>query len=150
MLVDCLPGTIEAHCIITCRTGLLSLVALTLHFSVLSLTLHVARQQTPRFHASSAIFLTELLKIMVAISLTLCTGELRPRIMEQKRTRAELEERLALAEANEPIWIAERQQEKEGTDQANGHHDWLQGAGEASAPCESEQTVVRYVETRRN
>lgn len=113
------------------RAGIISLVALTLHFSVLSLTLHVARKTTS-FHASSAIFLTELFKIVLAGAITLWTGELRPRVMELKRSRAELEERQALAEANEPAWIAERQ-EKSGSDtDGDEHHDWMQGRGHDS------------------
>ncbi|BGP43759.1 hypothetical protein JCM10449v2_007816 [Rhodotorula kratochvilovae] len=70
------------------RPAILSLAALTLHYSVLSIVLHVSRT-TPgrRYHASSAIFLTELGKILVSLVLVLTTGELRGAVRERRRIR---------------------------------------------------------------
>ncbi|GAA6052845.1 hypothetical protein JCM3770_006278 [Rhodotorula araucariae] len=70
------------------RPAIMSLAALTLHYSVLSIVLHVSRT-TPgrRYHASSAIFLTELGKILVSLVLVLTTGELRGAVRERRRVR---------------------------------------------------------------
>lgn len=111
-----------------CRAGVLALVALTLHYSVLSLVLHISRT-TPgaRYHASSAIFLTELFKVLVSFGLVLCSGELRPRVGEKKRDAWEEQERRALSEANEPAWL-DQQQEREKEDKDEDHRDWLETA----------------------
>ncbi|BGO95896.1 hypothetical protein JCM10020v2_007623 [Rhodotorula toruloides] len=56
---------------------------------VLSIVLHISRTAPGRrYHASSAIFLTELGKIIVSWGLVLCTGELRGAVRERKRLRA--------------------------------------------------------------
>lgn len=52
--------------------------------------------------------------------------------MEMKRSRAEFEERQALADAAQPVWVAEEERTQRDQHEVNGHHDWLQGAGEAS------------------
>ncbi|BGP03760.1 Nucleotide-sugar transporter-domain containing protein [Rhodotorula toruloides] len=71
------------------RPAILSLTALTIHYSVLSIVLHISRTAPGRrYHASSAIFLTELGKIIVSWGLVLCTGELRGAVRERKRLRA--------------------------------------------------------------
>jgi len=70
------------------RAGILSLTALTLHYCVLSITLHIARSTPgPKFHASSAVWLTELFKMILAGGLVLWSGELRPRAAERRRMR---------------------------------------------------------------
>lgn len=109
-------------------------MALTLHFSVLSIVLHISRSTTTGspYHASSAIFLTELFKIVLAGALVLGTGELRPRMADRKRLSLEREERRALAEQNEPAWIAGAEEKrKEAHAELGEHHDWLAGAGGA-------------------
>ncbi|GAA6009438.1 uncharacterized protein JCM10292_004292 [Rhodotorula paludigena] len=72
------------------RPAILSLVSLTLHFSVLSIVLHISRTTTApgaRYHASSAIFLTELGKILVSFVLVVASGELRTAVRERHRVR---------------------------------------------------------------
>lgn len=74
------------------RSAILALTALTLHFSVLSITLHISRASPgPRYKASSAVVLTEALKIIVAIALIFASGELRPTAQERRRIRWENE-----------------------------------------------------------
>ncbi|GAA5839854.1 hypothetical protein JCM9279_005188 [Rhodotorula babjevae] len=101
------------------RPAILSLAALTLHYSVLSIVLHVSRT-TPgrRYHASSAIFLTELGKILVSLALVLVTGELRPAVRERRHLRAlwtlrDDEEREREAEERRQVKIRE-EEEREG------------------------------------
>ncbi|KAM0789843.1 hypothetical protein ACM66B_006690 [Microbotryomycetes sp. NB124-2] len=111
------------------RAGLLSLVALTLHYSVLSIVLHVSRRSSgPRYHASSAILVTELFKAALAAAFVLLSGELRPRVAERKRARFEAAEREALAEANEPAWITSNGSAIEVDERASqeSHRDWLE------------------------
>lgn len=81
-------------------------MALTLHYSVLSIVLHLSRS-TPgaRYHASSAIALTEFFKIVVCLALVLNSGELRGSVLERRRLRWEQAEREAREEASEPAWI---------------------------------------------
>ncbi|GAA5988482.1 hypothetical protein JCM11641_007166 [Rhodosporidiobolus odoratus] len=70
------------------RPAVLSLTALTLHFSILSIVLHLSRTLPGRrYHASSAIFLTELGKIFVSFLLVLSTGELRQAVRERRKIR---------------------------------------------------------------
>ena len=101
------------------RPAILSLAALTLHYSVLSIVLHVSRT-TPgrRYHASSAIFLTELGKILVSLALVLVTGELRPAVRERRHVRGlwrlrDDEEREREAEERRQVKIRE-EEEREG------------------------------------
>ncbi|KAI5481611.1 UDP-galactose transporter [Pseudohyphozyma bogoriensis] len=88
------------------KTAILSLVALTLHFSILSIVLHVSlRPAAVKFHASSCVVLTELFKIATAAFLVFWTRELRPAILEIKRERhTKLGE---LDAAGEPMWLTE-------------------------------------------
>ncbi|BGP27890.1 UDP-galactose transporter [Rhodotorula toruloides] len=99
------------------RPAVLSLTALTIHYCVLSIVLHISRTAPGRrYHASSAIFLTELGKIIVSWGIVLCTGELRGAVQERKRLRAlwtlrDIEERER--EEDEARWRkAEEEQER--------------------------------------
>ncbi|GAA5927500.1 hypothetical protein JCM1841_000942 [Sporobolomyces salmonicolor] len=95
------------------RPALLSLVALTLHYSVLSLVLHYSRTLPgPRYHASSAIFLTELGKILVSLALVLRTGELRGYVRERARIRAQCEVGRVMDEVREQEKERERRKER--------------------------------------
>lgn len=89
------------------RAGIFSLVALTLHYTVLSIVLHIARSAPgPKFHASSAVWLTELFKMVVAASLVLWTGELRPRAMELRvRGERDRERAEGTREEHAPLWL---------------------------------------------
>ncbi|GAA5877062.1 hypothetical protein JCM8547_007296 [Rhodosporidiobolus lusitaniae] len=87
------------------RPAILSLTALTLHFSILSIVLHISRTRPGRrYHASSAIFLTELGKILVSFFLVLFTGELRTAVRERRKLR-------------EIIRAREEEEEEEGREQ---------------------------------
>ncbi|SCZ98283.1 BZ3500_MvSof-1268-A1-R1_Chr3-2g06270 [Microbotryum saponariae] len=112
------------------RAGVLSLLALTLHYSVLSIMLHVSRSMPgARYHASSAIALTEFFKIIVALALVAWSGELRPTVSERQRLYWQLDERRALAEASEPAWLGEEKGQSGGDesdkDDDQKHYDWL-------------------------
>ncbi|SCV74579.1 BQ2448_7608 [Microbotryum intermedium] len=116
------------------RVGVLSLLALTLHYSVLSIMLHVSRSMSgARYHASSAIALTEFFKIVVALALVAWSGELRPTVSERQRLYWQLEERRALAEASEPAWLGEEKNHASGDESEKEddqrHYDWLSMAG---------------------
>lgn len=98
------------------RAGILSLVALTLHYSCFAIVLHVSRT-TPgtRYSASSAIFLTEVVKILASIGLVAATGELHDAAMQRKRLGEERRlEALAAAdrEASEERRVQAVEEEK--------------------------------------
>lgn len=69
--------------------ALVSLTALTLHLSLLSSVLFISRSSTsgPRYNPSSAVVLTEVIKIIVSIGLVFSSGELEDRVIERKRIR---------------------------------------------------------------
>lgn len=68
--------------------ALLSLTALTFHLSLLSSVLYVSRSSSySRYNASSAVVLTELIKIVVSILLVFASGELEERAKEWKALR---------------------------------------------------------------
>ncbi|KAK4700123.1 hypothetical protein P7C70_g6129, partial [Phenoliferia sp. Uapishka_3] len=72
------------------RTALFALAALTIEYSLLSIVLNISRQPShgrPPFHASSAVLLTELSKIVVSLLLVFWSRELRPKILERKKIR---------------------------------------------------------------
>lgn len=72
------------------RRGILSLAALTLHYSCLSVVLHVSRTAPGgRYNASTAIFLTELVKIAISLALVLCSGELHKAVVQRRQAREE-------------------------------------------------------------
>lgn len=60
--------------------------ALTLHYSVLSLLLHVSlvRTSAHRYHAGSAVFMSELLKVLICTVTAFASGELVNRVAELK------------------------------------------------------------------
>lgn len=98
------------------RAGILSLVALTLHYSCFAIVLHVSRT-TPgaRYSASSAIFLTEVVKILASIGLIAVTGELHDAAIQRKRLGEERRmEALAAAdrEASEERRVQAVEEEK--------------------------------------
>ncbi|BGP20479.1 hypothetical protein JCM10213v2_008640 [Rhodosporidiobolus nylandii] len=109
------------------RPAILSLTALTLHFSVLSIVLHLSRTLPGRrYHASSAIFLTEAGKILVSFVLVLLSGELRQAVRERVKVRQllraraeEVEEemreqdRVERVKAEEEEWRREMERERE-------------------------------------
>ncbi|SGY85540.1 BQ5605_C009g05762 [Microbotryum silenes-dioicae] len=120
------------------RAGVLSLLALTLHYSVLSIMLHVSRSMPgARYHASSAIALTEFFKIIVALALVAWSGELRPTVSERQRLYWQQDERRALAEASEPAWLGEEKGQSGGDESEKEddqkHYDWLSMAETTSS-----------------
>ncbi|GAA5917865.1 hypothetical protein JCM5296_006661 [Sporobolomyces johnsonii] len=112
------------------RPALLSLVALTLHYSVLSLVLHYSRTLPgPPYHASSAIFLTELGKILVSLALVLRSGELTGYVRDRARLRAECEVGRVMDEVREQERERERRTERaqqdEQDDDAESDDGWV-------------------------
>lgn len=89
------------------RPAILSLTALTLHISVLSIVLYLstrsAKPKSSSYKASSAVFITELLKVIVCILFTFLNGELRPIGFERKRIRNESEQEELQVELMESI-----------------------------------------------
>lgn len=110
----------------TAQAAILSLAGLTIHFSVLSIVLHISRHAVsdrPRYHPSSAVALTEALKIAISTALVFWTGELRPRVEEKRKQRYEPIEDVT----EEPAWM-------EGSGNAGGGgaqrepekaHEWV-------------------------
>ncbi|KAK4051525.1 hypothetical protein OIV83_002665 [Microbotryomycetes sp. JL201] len=97
--------------------------------------MHVSRRSSgPQFHASSAIFVTEVCKAVLAALFVLLSGELRPRVQERKRARLEAAERDALAESNEPAWISSNGSslELDSRDSQESHRDWFEQRTDAS------------------
>ncbi|KAK4056347.1 hypothetical protein OIO90_002490 [Microbotryomycetes sp. JL221] len=131
------------------KPALLSLIALTLHYSVLSVVLHVSRQGSgPRYHASSAILCTELCKAALAATIVLFSGEMRPRMADRKRARLEAEEREALADLTEPAWISGNGTNPEASARGSqeSHRDWLEGKEQAlvtPSPRRRSSTTLR-------
>ncbi|GAA6025324.1 hypothetical protein JCM10207_006246 [Rhodosporidiobolus poonsookiae] len=110
------------------RPAILSLTALTLHFSVLSIVLHISRTLPgKRYHASSAIFLTELGKIIVSWGLVLWTGELRQAVHERRKIRQLL--RLRAEDQEEQVREEERQRRGREEEEM-----WMKEMGQPSVP----------------
>ncbi|GAA5833644.1 hypothetical protein JCM11251_003192 [Rhodosporidiobolus azoricus] len=118
------------------RPAILSLTALTLHFSVLSIVLHLSRTLPGRrYHASSAIFLTEAGKILVSFLLVLSTGELRPAVRERLKLRAMLrqqEEENREEERERERGERERREEEEWRREMSGNGGRGGGNGAAA------------------
>lgn len=83
------------------KLALLSLVSLTLQYSLLSIVLHLSLHSssspssTPssKYHTSSLVFLTELFKILLALFCVYFSKELRPGILDIKRLKWEQQAR---------------------------------------------------------
>ncbi|GAA6042392.1 hypothetical protein JCM8097_004494 [Rhodosporidiobolus ruineniae] len=142
------------------RAALLSLTALTLHYSVLSIVLHLSRTLPGRrYHASSAIFLTELGKILVSLLLVLWTGELRTAVRERLKLREVLRlrdeeraeemrevERVRAAREDEERWIREigvGRVERNGSGEGEGEKNGKEEAGRSEATVVPMTTVHR-------
>lgn len=73
------------------RPALLALGALTLHLSLLSSVLFISRTTSSQnYNASSAVILTELIKVTIAILLIFLSGELESGV-ERRETGKEFE-----------------------------------------------------------
>lgn len=71
--------------------ALVALAALTLHYSVLSIILHLSLRSHLRYHPSLLVLLTELTKVALSAALVFWNGELRTRVRETREMR-EVEE----------------------------------------------------------
>jgi hypothetical protein len=69
-------------------TASICLGALTIHLSLLSSVLFISRISSPeqKYNASSAVILTELVKILLAIAIMFGSGELESSVQEFRRS----------------------------------------------------------------
>ncbi|GAA5912959.1 uncharacterized protein JCM6883_006270 [Sporobolomyces salmoneus] len=95
------------------RLQLVLCSSLTLHYSILSLALHYCSQaRQAQFHPSTAIFFTELGKIIVSLSLIASTGELRESVKERRRIR-EVTRVREIEDEERKLLTLERERERE-------------------------------------
>lgn len=115
------------------RPAILSLTALTLHISVLSIVLYLSTRssnsKSTSYKASSAVTITEILKVIICILFAFLNGELRPIGFERKRLRNELEQEEFQIELMESIARDNSKQEEENVvvDKVSKSHPMMTG-----------------------
>lgn len=124
----------------------MSLAALALHYSVLSVVLHLSRTHTKSksYKASSAVALTEIIKILVCILLSFVNGELRPVGFERKRLRIELEQQEREIELDRLNVAAEKKvEEKEKVERLHSTRPIIKG--KFSSSCMSMKMYLNCI-----